>query len=196
MISLYKKFASGANMDNIPYQYGLSIPGHSFEYIDVNPSDPNIHIYTTLKPPKKPRKKLMAIIIGIIVVIIVIMAMDVTIFSKPMVTISAVDLTILYGPVPLGHNSEYLGYYYRTLPGFNATPGSIVEYNITLTSTARNLTHSITSIYTPTSGFSIISVSPSLPYSFPPGSTFTLTLFIKTPDESLWGFLHIDLKTS
>jgi len=74
MISLYKKFVSNANINNIPYQYGLSFPGHMFEYTDVDPSDPNIHIYTSLRPPKKPKKTLVTAIIAIVVVVIVVVA--------------------------------------------------------------------------------------------------------------------------
>jgi len=171
-------------------------------FMEQNPSTPQPNILTPAPPPKKKsRKKLIAIIIAVVVIVIVIIAVIGAVVSNnnsgivtplPKVNVTAVDLSIVYN----GLSSGYLGPTSQSLPGFTTVSGSSYSYTITFTSSAAILTHSITSIYTNTPGFSITSVSPTLPYSFSPGSTFTVTIIIQTPTSSYDGVLQITVETS
>jgi len=75
--------------------------------------------------------------------------------------------------------------------------GSTLTVNITITSTALENTHSIDVIKTSSSDLSIVSVSPTLPYSLSPGQTVTLTVVVKTTSgNSITGPVVIDVYTS
>ncbi len=150
-----------------------------------NNSQPQI----PMNQPKKSRKKLIGVIVGVIIAIVIIIAI---VGSTQTVNVTAVDLTIVYN----GLTSGYLGPTSNSLPGFTNNAGSSFSYSITFTSSALTLTHSITSIYTTTPGFSILSESPNLPYSFSPGSTFTVTINIQAPSTAYNGVLQITVETS
>jgi len=109
-----------------------------------------------------------------------------------MVDVTAVDLSIQY----TGITSGYLGPTSQSLNGFTVTAGSQFTYTITFTSSAALLTHRINAIYVNTPGFSIVSISPNLPYSFGPGSTVTITITMTAPSSSYTGVLNLVVSTS
>ncbi len=115
-----------------------------------------------------------------------------SIFSKPKVTVTAVNLEIKYE----GATSGYLGPDSQSLNGFTTDGGSTYTYSIYLKSSAILLKHEITEVLVNTPGFSVISVSPSLPYTFGPDSTFTITITLEVPSDSYTGTLDIVIITS
>ncbi|MEM3829002.1 MAG: hypothetical protein QXP36_07310 [Conexivisphaerales archaeon] len=84
----------------------------------------------------------------------------------------------------------------QSFPGFTATIGQSASYSITFTSTAILLSHSVSSIFVSTPGFSINSISSYLPYNFSPGSTITVTIDFHVPSSSYNGVLQLTLDTS
>ncbi|MEM3272292.1 MAG: zinc ribbon domain-containing protein [Metallosphaera sp.] len=144
--------------------------------------------------PKRSSKKwwIIGIAIVIVVIIIAVIAINDLNQSSSTVTVTAVDLSVVYN----GLTSGYLGPTSQSLNGFTISPGSSFSYSITFTSSAALLSHSINSIYTTTPGFSIISISPNLPYSFSPGSTFTITIIIQAPNTAYNGVLQLTVTTS
>lgn len=135
------------------------------------------------------RKAKIAMIILVLIVIGAIIGNS--IFHKPKVTVTAVDLSIIYQT-----NSGYLGPTSQSLEGFTADAGTKYAYSITFHSSAILLTHKIERIYVNTSSFSIISISPQLPYSFGPGSTFTITIIFQLPSNEYTGVLNLVIVTT
>jgi len=155
-------------------------------------------IYST-SIPKKSRKKTWIVvgsIIAVVIIVIIVMAyIEVSSYNTPpppTVNVTAVDLTIQY----TGLTSGYLGPTSQSLNGFTTVAGSQFTYSITFTSSATLLTHNINNIYVNTPGFTIDSISPNLPYSFSPGSTFTITIIITVPSNSYTGVLNLVVSTS
>jgi ribosomal protein L37E len=156
-------------------------------------------IYSTSKP-KKSRKKTW-IVVGSIIAVVIIVILVGTVFlatggyitgPTPTVTVTAVDLTIQY----TGLTSGYLGPTSQSLDGFTTSAGSQFTDSITFTSSSIVLTHNINNIYVNTPGFTIDSISPNLPYSFSPGSTFTITITMTVPANSYTGVLNLVVSTS
>ncbi len=112
--------------------------------------------------------------------------------TVPTVDVEAVDLSIQY----TGLTSGYLGPTSQSLNGFITNAGNQYTLVITLSSSATLLTHQINQICIDTPGFILDSISPTLPYSFGPGSTFTITLTITVPSYSYNGVLNIVISTS
>ncbi len=143
-----------------------------------------------------PRKKSKAkwVVVGVVIIIVIIIA----IFAIPSLTgsnsvnVTAVDMSVVYQ----GISSGYIGPTSQSISGFTSTVGSGFSYSITFTSSALFLNHQITSIYTTTSGFSISSFSPNLPYTFSSGSTFTITVNFQMPTSSYNGVLQLVIDTS
>jgi hypothetical protein len=142
--------------------------------------------------PKKSRKKTWAIVASVIVAIIIIIIAANIQSSSQTVNVTAVDLSIQY----TGLSSGYLGPTSQSLNGFITDAGNQYTYVITFTSSATILSHKIDQIYINTPGFTLDSISPTLPYSFSPGSTFTITLIITVPSSSYIGVLNIVISTS
>lgn len=136
------------------------------------------------------------VVIGIIVVIGFIYVSDnynsISQSVNPTVTVTAVDVVINYQ----GSTSGYLGPSSQSLAGFSASSDSTCAYTISINTSAILFTHNINSITVNTDGFSISSISPSLPYSFGPGSTITLTLIINLPSSSYTGIMEIEIDTT
>jgi hypothetical protein len=150
-------------------------------------------IYST-SMPKKSRKKTWIVvgsIIAVVIIVVVIIAASM-VNNMSMVNVTAVDLTIQY----TGLTSGYLGPTSQSLNGFTTGAGSQFTYSIQFTSSATFLTHNINNIYVNTPGFTIDSISPNLPYSFSPGSTFTITIIITVPSNSYTGVLNLVVSTS
>ena len=76
------------------------------------------------------------------------------------------------------------------------TAGSTITETFTLTSSAILFTHSINQVTVGTPGFTLLSVSPSLPYSVGPGGSVTITVVIQTPNTNYVGTLNIVVLTS
>ena len=145
-------------------------------------------------PEKKSRKKVWAAVAIIAVIAIAFVAVDMAYYysSSATVDITSVDVTIQY----TGMTAGYLGPTSQSLNGFTVTAGGQFTYTITFTSSAILLTHSINAIYVNTPGFTIVSISPNLPYSFSPGSTGTITITMTAPSSSYTGVLNLVISTS
>jgi len=144
------------------------------------------------QPPlaQKSRKTLWVIIGVVLIIVIIIIAAMASVVSSE-VHVTALNVTIQYN----GLTSGYLGPTTASLPGFNATGGSIFTYTITFTSYAM-LSHQITSITITTPGFQIVSISPSLPYTFGGGSTFSIAIKMQLPSSGYTGVLSLVINTS
>ena len=111
----------------------------------------------------------------------------------PTVTITGVNLEIEY----TGDTGGYFGPSSQSLGGtLSVTAGSTITETFTLTSNAILFTHSINQVTVGTPGFTLLSVSPSLPYSVGPGGSVTITVVIQTPNTNYVGTLNIVLLTS
>lgn len=136
------------------------------------------------------------VVIGIIAVVGFIYIMNntsgISQSVHPTVTVNGVDVVINYQ----GTTSGYLGATSQTLNGFSASAGSTYSYTITIDTSALLLDHSINSVTVSTSGFSISSVSPTLPYSFSPGSTIDITVTINLPSTSFNGVMELEIDTT
>jgi len=159
----------------------------------------------TPTPEKKSRKKIWIAVAIIAVIVIAFITVGIANYSSnnninnnntstppAMVDVTAVDLTIQY----TGITSGYLGPTSQSLNGFTVTASNQFTYTITFTTSAVLLTHSINAIYVNTPGFSIVSISPNLPYSFGPGSTVTITITMTAPSSSYTGVLNLVVSTS
>ncbi len=127
-----------------------------------------------------------------IVVIIIVVPMVISIFTYPKLYDNLqVQPYINY----TGMTSGYLQID-SIFPSQVSVPArSTATVNITITSTALVNTHSIDDITTP--GFTLISVTPTLPYYLSPGQTVTLTIVIQTPSGyGQTGTLEIEIYTS
>jgi hypothetical protein len=111
---------------------------------------------------------------------------------NPTVTVTAVDLQINYQ----GSTDGYMGPTSQSLGGFTISAGNQETYTLTFNTTALLLQHQINSLTISTSGFSLSSLSPNMPYSFSAGSTVSVTLTINVPSSSYSGVLDIVLDTT
>ena len=111
----------------------------------------------------------------------------------PTVQITGVNLEIEY----TGDIGGYFGPSSQSLGGtLSVTAGSTITETFTLTSSAILFTHSINQVTVGTPGFTLLSVSPSLPYSVGPGGSVTITVVIQTPNTNYVGTLNIVVLTS
>jgi len=111
----------------------------------------------------------------------------------PTVQITGVNLEIEY----TGDIGGYFGPSSQSLGGtLSVTAGSTITETFTLTSSAILFTHSINQVTVGTLGFTLLSVSPSLPYSVGPGGSVTITVVIQTPNTNYVGTLNIVVLTS
>lgn len=87
-----------------------------------------------------------------------------------------------------GSTNGYFGPTSQALSGsINLQGGDTYTEIITITSSALLYTHNINQFTVNTPGFILESVSPNLPISLSPGSSATVTLKIKVPDEDYSG---------
>lgn len=143
-------------------------------------------------------KKLTKAILGIVVAIIVIFAVVLIYESYQVSTtvdVTAVDISIVYD----GTTSGYLGPTSQSQSGFSSTTNSGVVDTITFTSSASFFTHEITSITLDSSsisyGFTITQITPTLPTSFSPGSTVSISVTIDMPSSAYTGILGLVVTT-
>jgi hypothetical protein len=95
-----------------------------------------------------------------------------------------------------GATNGWLGPTPRTLvTAATVDSGNQYAQTLSLYSTSVS-TEQITSITMSTSGFSIVSISPSLPISFDPGATVSITLTIQSPDAYYHGLLDIQVSAT
>jgi len=134
------------------------------------------------------------VFIGVgVVVLVIVVAIGLASLSTPTVLITGTNLEIEYTGITGGYfgpSSQSLGYT-TTWPA-----GDTFSFTFTLTSSAVLLTHSINQITVDTPGFTLISVSPSLPYNVSPGGSVAITLVIRAPNTNYSGPLNIVLVTS
>jgi hypothetical protein len=103
------------------------------------------------------------------------------------------NLDIVYAN---GATNGWLGPTPRTLVPA-ATVGSSNQYTETLSLYSTSVsTEQITSMTLSTPGFSIVSISPSLPIAFDPGATVSMTLTIQAPDAYYHGLLDIQVSAT
>ena len=134
-----------------------------------------------------------------VVIIIVIIIAALAVFwglggLTPRVEVTAVDLKIGY--TNLSGLSGYLGPSSQTFPGLVTNGGHRFTYTINFTSTSSVFSHSIDSIGVLTSGFTLISESPSLPQSISADGKVSITLTIQAPSSSFDAPLVIGVFTS
>ena len=109
------------------------------------------------------------------------------------VNVTGINLNVVYA----GISSGYLGTTSQSFSNeqFNIRGGDEFSYTLNLQSNALLLTHSINGI-SANDGFIVESVTPSLPYSFSPGSSMIFKLKIKAPDQNFDGPMTIVITTS
>jgi len=144
--------------------------------------------------PQKPKRKATKYVVTAVIIVIIVIAI-IAIVGNPTVTasINNVNLQISY----TGSTSGYLGPTSQVFSYSNSVSGSQqFSLTLTLTSSALLLTHYINSITLNTNGFTLVSISPNLPYSLSPGSSVSFTLTIQAPSYNFNGPLNILVSTS
>jgi hypothetical protein len=116
--------------------------------------------------------------------------------TTPMITITEVDYHVTYITGPFTPTAkDYLDAI--TSGGMTITPGSMFTINITLTSHAFTLHHTVDSVSISPTEFVLISAYPLLPSApIAPGSTIRETLTMRAPQTSLSGPLIVNLSAS
>jgi hypothetical protein len=113
--------------------------------------------------------------------------------TTPIVQITAINLEIEY-------TGNYTGYFGPSSQSggnsLNTTAGSTIFDTLRLTNYDPLHTHSINQIALDTPGFTLLSISPSLPYSVSPGGSVTITLVIRVPNTNYIGSLNIIMVAS
>jgi len=149
--------------------------------------------------PQKPKRKATRYVVTAVIIVIIVIAFIAIVGSQhignPTITVSInnINLQIIY----TGSTSGYLGptsqviYYSNSVSG-----GQQFSLTLTLTSSALLFTHYINSITLNTNGFTLVSISPNLPYSLSPGSSVSFTLTIQAPSYNFNGPLNIVVSTS
>lgn len=94
-----------------------------------------------------------------------------------------------------GTTDGYFGTSTQTFSGGTYYAASAYQESFTLQSTAILFDHNISSITTTTSGFSVSSVSPSLPVTVSPGGSVTLVVSFNTPLKTFDGVLTVVITT-
>lgn len=145
--------------------------------------------------PQSPKSRTLRNV-GIVVVVVVVAMVSLIIIgaaSASTVNITAQNLSFDY----TGSTSGYFGPSFQG--GGNSLSvggGSQFTETITPTNGALLLTHSINSISVTTPGFTLVTISPNLPYSLTPGSSITFTLTIQAPNTNYNGPIGILISTS
>ncbi len=139
-------------------------------------------------PPKKSRTALIVVIAVVVVLVVVLVGLWAAgVFnsssssgsgSTPPITITGFTFT----PDYTGTTSGYLGSSYTCGTGcpLQVAVGGSLTITLGLTSTAALLNHNIDD-FTVTGGFSVTSVSPTLPVTLAPSGSQTFTLTIQVP---------------
>jgi hypothetical protein len=133
-------------------------------------------------------------IIGVVIAIVVIFAAVLVYQSYQVantVTVTAIDESIVYN----GATSGYLGATSQSTQGFTSTVNNVEVITLTFYTSATLLTHEITAVTVDASsannGFNVAQITPSLPYSFSPGSTVTISISINLPSSAFSGVLDL-----
>jgi uncharacterized membrane protein len=152
-----------------------------------------------VQKPKGKRKKLVVGIVAVIVIIAVLSIVAAIGSNKSntgtakTITIDNENLQINYSSdvfYDLGPSSQVLAY------SNNVTAGQEFTVSLLLTSLTYFTTLTINSMALNNPGFSIISISPSTPYSLSPGSSVSFGITIQTPSHSYVGPLNIVVSVS
>ena len=157
--------------------------------------------------PQKPKRKATKYVVTAVIIVIVIIAIVAIIGSQHgnignsgntgtptvSVNINNINLQISY----TGITSGYLGPTSQALSYSNSVNGG-QQFTLTIefTSSALLLSHDINSITLNTNGFTLISISPNLPYSLSPSSSVSFSLIIQAPNYNFDGPLNILVSTS
>jgi hypothetical protein len=150
---------------------------------------------------QKPKRKATKYVVTAVIIVIVIIAIVAIIGSQHgnigtptvSVNINNINLQISY----TGITSGFLGPTSQALSYSNSVNGGQqFSLTLTLTSSALLLSHDINSITLNTNGFTLISISPNLPYSLSPGSSVSFSLMIQAPNYNFNGPLNILVSTS
>ena len=147
------------------------------------------------KPKKASSTKgvIATVVIVIFIVVFILLAYIGSGHNSNGIDITGVNMIIDY----TGVSSGYFGPSSQALGGVGTlSDGSEFTYTITITSSALLLSHNINYISVDTSGFSIINISPSLPYSLSPGSDVSITITVQTPNVNYNGPIDFILSTS
>ncbi|MEM3845103.1 MAG: hypothetical protein QXU98_05320 [Candidatus Parvarchaeota archaeon] len=148
-------------------------------------------------PASKSHKTRNIAIIGVVVLVIIIIGIiGLASLSTPSVTVTTANLEIIY---PNGATNGYLGPSFQALNSNSLTlsGGQQFTETITLNNQASIFTsHTIYSITTNTPGFSVVSVSPQLPFTLAPGASAAFTITITSPNTNYNGPVTIVITTS
>ncbi|MCL4450714.1 MAG: hypothetical protein M1386_05320 [Candidatus Thermoplasmatota archaeon] len=148
----------------------------------------------------KPRRRV-GLIVAIVVIVIIVIFGGLYILGgsyhggNPTVSvnITGINLQISY----TGSTSGYLGPTSQALSYTNTVGGGQqFSVTITLSTSAILLSHTINSITVNTGGFALDSISPSIPYTFSPGSSIDFTLTLTAPSSDFNGPLSVLISTS
>lgn len=140
-------------------------------------------------------------IVVIVVLIITVAAIYAASFSQNVatpssvtvpvtVTVTAINYQIVY---PNGASSGFLGPSSQSVTPSTPLPwtfsgGQEFTYTMPLNNKASLITsHTITSISTNTAGFTVSSMSPSLPYTLGPGASVSISLTLTAPNTDYTG---------
>jgi hypothetical protein len=128
----------------------------------------------------------------VVIVIIAILAVAALVaITSGVVKVTAVNYDINY----TGASSDYFGTATTTAAGFTADSGQDITYAITLTN-GDTLTHTVNSISLETSGFTLVSVNPSYPFTVSQGGNVSIALTIQVPSGNYDGPLGIMISTN
>jgi hypothetical protein len=144
--------------------------------------------------PSTPRKSHTGLIV-IVVVVVLLLVVLVGLYASGVFNTgnsagggnsSPITITgFTFTPDYTGTTSGYLGSSYTCASGcpLQVAVGGTVTLTITLTSTASLLNHNIDD-FTVTGGFTVVSVSPTLPVTLSPGASQSFMVTIQTPSVS------------
>jgi autotransporter translocation and assembly factor TamB len=149
---------------------------------------------------KAQRKKIRLSFWSIITIVILVAgAIGIGMFAtQQTVTVTGIDYFINYESYNISAGN---GFYHYLGPSPQGTPITItvnINGHMPIVATFENsasISHTIINMSLNTTGFSLLTVSPSLPVELSPGASITITLTVLVPDYSYTGPLIINVNT-
>ena len=161
------------------------------------PQAPIMHNQSSAPSSHRSRKIVVGIVLGIIILVIVVGIIS---YTTAKTEITGVNLQVKYGDYDQGYFgpvSQTLALSNQPTGVLDLAPGQQLYYSFKFTESALATSDdSITGISVSTPGFTIVSVDPSTPIAFSPGSSKTITVTLQSPQTSFNGAINLVLSTS
>lgn len=142
-------------------------------------------------PTKSKRNRNIGILVAFVIIVLGLALFASTLSTS--VNVTGTNLDVNYTGITTG----YFGADTQSIGGsISVNGGGQFTETLTLTDTAILLSHNINTIAVDTSGFTLVSIAPSLPITLQPLSSITITLIITAPSSSYSGPLTITMSTS